>query len=141
MALNPVRISRAISPTSSEGSIRKGHVTRLGDQEEKFKKDKSYRRYAGSVERALGLFDTTLQEWADYISFLSRLLKALQSHPEDIRVIPHKALVAKRLAQCMNPSLPSGVHQKTLDVYTFIFSVLDVSTLVPSASSKSDKLT
>ena len=39
------------------------------------KKDKNYRRYASSVERALSLFDNALQEWADYISFLSRLLK------------------------------------------------------------------
>jgi len=39
------------------------------------KKNKNYRRYASSVERALSLFDTALQEWADYISFLSRLLK------------------------------------------------------------------
>ena len=37
--------------------------------------DKSSRRYASAVERALSLFDTTLQEWADYISFLGRLLK------------------------------------------------------------------
>jgi hypothetical protein len=38
-------------------------------------KDKHYRKYASGVERALSLFDTTLQEWADYISFLNRLLK------------------------------------------------------------------
>jgi hypothetical protein len=43
--------------------------------EEHLRKDKNYRRYASTVERALSLFDTTLQEWADYISFLSRLLK------------------------------------------------------------------
>lgn len=42
---------------------------------EALKKDKNYRRYAAGVERALSLFDTALQEWADYISFLSRLLK------------------------------------------------------------------
>jgi len=42
---------------------------------ESLKKDKNYRRYASGVERALSLFDTALQEWADYISFLSRLLK------------------------------------------------------------------
>jgi len=42
---------------------------------EAFKKDKSYRRYASGVERALSLFDSALQEWADYISFLGRLLK------------------------------------------------------------------
>lgn len=38
-------------------------------------KDKHYRKYASGVERALALFDTALEEWADYISFLSRLLK------------------------------------------------------------------
>ena len=38
-------------------------------------KDKSYRKYASGVERALSLFETQLQEWADYISFLNRLLK------------------------------------------------------------------
>lgn len=41
--------------------------------------DKSSRRYASAVERALSLFDTTLQEWADYISFLGRLLKVEHS--------------------------------------------------------------
>lgn len=39
------------------------------------RKDKGFRRYASGVERALSLFDTALQEWADYISFLGRLLK------------------------------------------------------------------
>lgn len=47
----------------------------LIDCEEGLKPDKSYRRYATNIERALSLFDTALQEWADYISFLGRLLK------------------------------------------------------------------
>lgn len=38
-------------------------------------KDKAYRRYASGVEKALLLFETVLEEWADYISFLNRLLK------------------------------------------------------------------
>ena len=92
--------------------------------EENPRKDKGYRRYASNVERALSLFDTALQEWADYIAFLGRLLKALQSRPSDTTEVPHKATVAKRLAQCLAPSLPSGVHQKTLEVYAYVFSVL-----------------
>ena len=92
--------------------------------EEGPRKDKGYRRYASNVERALSLFDTALQEWADYIAFLGRLLKALQSRPSDTSEIPHKAVVAKRLAQCLAPNLPSGVHQKTLDVYAYVFSIL-----------------
>jgi hypothetical protein len=40
-----------------------------------YKKDKGFRRYAAGVERALALWDSAQQEWADYISFLGRLLK------------------------------------------------------------------
>jgi hypothetical protein len=40
-----------------------------------YKKDKNVRRYATGVERALALWDSAQQEWADYISFLGRLLK------------------------------------------------------------------
>ncbi|KAJ8130775.1 hypothetical protein O1611_g2851 [Lasiodiplodia mahajangana] len=87
-------------------------------------KDKHYRKYASGVERALALFDTALEEWADYISFLSRLLKALQARQANITTIPSKALVAKRLSQCLNPSLPSGVHQKAIEAYGYIFSVI-----------------
>ncbi|KAL4887184.1 protein dopey [Aspergillus karnatakaensis] len=121
MSLDPSSFPRSNSPASSDSSLTR---SRLRGKEGSLKKDKNYRRYASSVERALSLFDTTLQEWADYISFLSRLLKALQSHPPDLPVVPHKVVVAKRLSQSMNPSLPSGVHQKALEVYTYIFNLI-----------------
>lgn len=38
-------------------------------------KDKTYRRYAAGVDKVLSLFETALEEWADYISFLNKLLK------------------------------------------------------------------
>jgi hypothetical protein len=41
--------------------------------------------------------------------------------------IPRKLIVAKRLAQCLNPALPSGVHQRALDVYAVIFAIIGVS--------------
>lgn len=40
--------------------------------------------------------------------------------------IPRKLIVAKRLAQCLNPALPTGVHQRALDVYTHVLAVLGV---------------
>ncbi|KAK7719680.1 hypothetical protein SLS64_001859 [Diaporthe eres] len=86
--------------------------------------DKAYRKYAAGVDRALTLFETALQEWADYISFLNRLLKALQARNQNIHTVPAKATVAKRLSQCLNPSLPSGVHQKALEVYNYVFTVV-----------------
>ncbi|KAJ6160966.1 hypothetical protein N7470_004362 [Penicillium chermesinum] len=126
MSLDPSAFPRSNSPASSDSSLTR---TRLQGREVSLKKDKSYRRYASSVERALSLFDSALQEWADYISFLSRLLKALQNHPPDQPVVPHKVLVSKRLAQCLNPSLPSGVHQKALEVYTYIFGLIKLDGL------------
>ncbi|AEO53997.1 hypothetical protein MYCTH_2296009 [Thermothelomyces thermophilus ATCC 42464] len=55
---------------------------------------------------------------------LSSRRQALQARPSSVSTIPSKATVAKRLSQCLNPSLPSGVHQKALEVYSYIFSVI-----------------
>ena len=83
---------------------------------------KAVRRYHAGVERALGLWDAT-NEWADYIAFLSRLAKALQASPPGAEV-PFKPNLSKYLALCLKPSLPSGVHQKALEVYNIIFTLL-----------------
>ncbi|KAH0542943.1 hypothetical protein FGG08_002712 [Glutinoglossum americanum] len=117
-----------LSPVSS-GRTSPIRRSRERADEDLYKKDKNYRRYASGVERALSSFDTALQEWADYISFLGRLLKALQAHPANIAVIPMKTIVAKRLAQSLDPKLPSGVHQKALEVYAYIFSIINKDTL------------
>jgi hypothetical protein len=128
----------AVSPARSPDA-----ATRLtpGLQDPQLK-SKAYRRYAAGVERALGLFDSALQEWADYIAFLGRLQKALQAQPSDINLIPDKRMVARRLAQCLNPSLPSGVHQKTLELYDMVFELQgqenlshDLSLYLPGISS------
>lgn len=80
------------------------------------------RRYATNIERALASWEVAPEEWADYIAFLSRLLKAIQSAGADVPTLPHSGAVASKLAQCINPGLPSGVHQKALEVYGSIFS-------------------
>lgn len=61
-----------------------------------------------------------------YIILYERLIdyQALQARPKSINAIPSKATVAKRLSQCLNPSLPSGVHQKALELYNLVFSVI-----------------
>ncbi|WAO88187.1 Dopey-N domain-containing protein [Fusarium falciforme] len=125
MALEPGSGRRSVSPDSSgrDSPIPRQWRNQLGGEEHPIK-DKSYRKYAHGVDKALVLFETALEEWADYISFLNRLLKALQARPKSINAIPSKATVAKRLSQCLNPSLPSGVHQKALELYNLVFSVI-----------------
>ncbi|RKF76436.1 Protein dopey [Golovinomyces cichoracearum] len=137
-------LERGSSPEPSSGRaspvIRRWYNQNSG--EETPNRDKAFRRYASGVDRSLSLFETALQEWADYISFLSRLLKSLQARPPSSFEIPSKIIVAKRLAQCLNPTLPAGVHQKALEVYGFIFSMIgkemlsnDLSLYLPGLSS------
>ena len=64
-----------------------------------------------------------VNEWADVIKFLSMLSKAL-SHSENVSQIPCDILLSKRLAQCLNPALPVGVHTKALEVYSQIFAII-----------------
>lgn len=85
--------------------------------------DPKYKRFKQQVDKALQSFEN-VNEWADFISFLSRLLKTLQSPSPPYHEIPRKLIVSKRLAQCLNPALPSGVHQRALDVYSYIFSII-----------------
>ena len=101
---------------------------RWAEQSEKaLQSDATFKRHQTNVDKALSRFEN-VGEWADFISFLSRLLKTLQSAPK-FNAIPHKLIVAKRLSQCLNPALPSGVHTRALDVYSHIFSVIGVEGL------------
>ncbi|KAF3988662.1 hypothetical protein FT663_02102 [Candidozyma haemuli var. vulneris] len=86
------------------------------------------KRYLSNVEKALATFDS-LQEWADYIAFLSRLQKALSLGDESVESqsiewIPLSDQVSKKLALCLSPKLPNGVHQKALSIYESIFTAL-----------------
>lgn len=86
------------------------------------------KRYLTNVEKALVTFDT-LQEWADYIAFLSRLQKALllgddSVEPQSVEWIPLSNQVSRKLALCLSPKLPNGVHQKALSLYELIFRAL-----------------
>lgn len=57
--------------------------------------------------------------------------QTLQTPSPPYHEIPRKLIVSKRLAQCLNPALPSGVHQRALDVYSYIFSIIGVSVINP----------
>jgi hypothetical protein len=85
--------------------------------------ESEYRKYAAQMEKALQSFDG-ITEWQDIIGFLQRVLKLLQSFK--FSEIPQKLVLAKRLAQTLNPALPSGVHQKSLLVYQAIFETTGV---------------
>lgn len=39
-------------------------------------------------------------------------------------MLPRRLLISKRLAQCLHPALPSGVHLKALETYEIIFKIV-----------------
>lgn len=85
------------------------------------------KKYISTVEKLIASFDTSIVEWADHISFLSRLLKALQLNPDTENTkhrIPSDLEISKCLAISLSKQLPSGVHKKLLEVYDYIFSIL-----------------
>lgn len=109
--------------------------------------DPKWRKYSQLVEKTLQSFEQIL-DWADFLTFLAKLLKVgqrlndskltgtdvrapqcLQGFPQ-YQVVPHKLTVAKRLSQCLNPALPTGVHQRALDVYTHILTTIGVSRII-----------
>ncbi|GAA6048977.1 hypothetical protein JCM3770_005422, partial [Rhodotorula araucariae] len=112
----------AITRRSSAHSQLRDSFALAQQQEKALQGDPKYRKYASAVDKTLQAFDH-VNEWADFITFLAKLLKCLQSAPQ-FPVIPHKLIVAKRLSQCLNPALPTGVHQRALDVYTHILTTI-----------------
>ncbi|KAG0232967.1 hypothetical protein BGW42_007780 [Actinomortierella wolfii] len=89
--------------------------------------DPRYKKYVQLVDRNLQSFDN-VNEWADVNPFLSKILRSFQAYPQ-YTVIPRTLTVAKRLAQCLNPALPAGVHGKTLEVYAYIFETIGADQL------------
>lgn len=84
--------------------------------------DPKMKKYTSALEKALALWDS-VDEWADYISFIGKLQKALKSHSNP-SYLPLQSEIASKLAWCLLPNLPSGVHQKTLELYRQVFEIL-----------------
>lgn len=57
----------------------------------------------------------------DLIHDLQRVNRVFSKHANSTH-LPEKQLLAKRLAQCLTSSLPSGVHLKALETYRIVFS-------------------
>ncbi|CAB4255687.1 similar to Saccharomyces cerevisiae YDR141C DOP1 Golgi-localized, leucine-zipper domain containing protein [Maudiozyma barnettii] len=99
--------------------------------------DSKQKKFQSSISRALERFDT-VTEWADYIASLGALLKALQSWKPQFQnvkyYVPTPYQVNRRLTSSLSPNLPAGVHQKTLEVYTYIFENIGIEMLAAEAN-------
>ncbi|KAJ3592581.1 hypothetical protein NHX12_007708 [Muraenolepis orangiensis] len=94
----------------------------MDPEEAELQNDYRYRSYSVAIEKALRSFESS-SEWADLISSLGKLNKALQSNLR-YSLLPKRLIIGKRLAQCLHPALPSGVHLKALETYEVIFKII-----------------
>jgi len=88
-------------------------------EDENLRKEYKYKYFKEEMVAVLKSFDQS-KEWADLIRCLQRLNKVLKKYPQ-FPLIPEKLTVSKRLSQCLNAALPSGVHSKTLETYDEVF--------------------
>lgn len=94
--------------------------------------DISFRLYAKDLSLALLSFEGA-KEWADLINALQRLSKVFENSSfSQFNLLPPSSvlLLSKRLAQCLSPGLPDGVHLKTLAIYSQVFARLSSALLL-----------
>ena len=83
--------------------------------------------YSSKLNSKLLIFERNSKEWewSDLIGWLSGL-KQLIDRYSVVVPIDQIYILSKRLSQCLYPSLPHGLHSKTLEIY---YSLLSTSTI------------
>ncbi|KAK0423668.1 hypothetical protein QR680_008265 [Steinernema hermaphroditum] len=118
--------STAALAVAAKKSLKRKHATAPSTatavMSQAYHSSSKYKQYVAAIEKALKQFENTT-EWADLISALAKLHKVIASNVK-FREIPKPVAVSKRLAQCLHPALPAGVHQKVLENYRQIFDVV-----------------
>ncbi|XP_024216432.1 protein dopey-1 homolog [Halyomorpha halys] len=99
----------------------------IAKEEEELMKDSKYKLYVSQIDKSLRNFEYS-NEWADLIAALGKLNKVINNYAK-YPVIPRRIKISKRLAQCMHPALPFGVHLKALETYDLIFKSMGTNRL------------
>jgi hypothetical protein len=93
-----------------------------------YKQHPKFRVFQEDLLSSLSSFER-VQEWPDLIKCLARVNKVLAKHT-GMDHIPCLVLLCKRLAQSLNPGLPSGVHLKALETYAVLLSRMNADIIV-----------
>ena len=89
------------------------------------KEDKEKEKEKEKFEKKLSSIlssSTSAKAWSDLLPITREIYQLLDKHKDNINfsMLNNKLLLAKRLAQCLNPECPSGVHEVVLDIYYLI---------------------
>ena len=66
--------------------------------------------------------------WSDLLPVVKDILSHLVKYDLEIDFskISTKHILAKRLAQCLNPEFPNGVHEVVLDIYAVLLNNINI---------------
>jgi ethanolamine utilization protein EutA (predicted chaperonin) len=68
------------------------------------------------------------KDWSDLMTIIKNLKENVKKYNNcNMFLISDKNLLSKRLAQSLNPSLPDGLHEITLEVYDMLFENIRVN--------------
>ena len=89
------------------------------------KSDKDKEKEKEKFEKKLSSIlssSTSAKAWSDLLPITREIYQLLDKTKENINFskLSNKLLLAKRLAQCLNPECPGGVHEVVLDIYYII---------------------
>ena len=77
-------------------------------------------------EKILPRFNNA-KDWSDLMTIIKNLKENVKKYNDcNMFLISDKVLLSKRLAQSLNPSLPDGLHEITLEVYDMLFENIRV---------------
>ena len=80
-------------------------------------RDRDYDEFDKNLKSVISQFERN-REWADSIVILKKISENIEKYGNCY--IPRQRDLAKRLAQCLNPEVPS-IHSAALDVYKEVF--------------------
>ena len=84
-------------------------------------------------EKEFKKFDKTLSNilsssagaasWSDLLSFTKEMFRQLEDKKDKFNfgILTDKISLSKRLAQCLNPECPGGVHEVVINIYDILF--------------------
>ena len=82
------------------------------------KENKEFKKLKNELNSKIYSPFSNSKEWSDLLTIIKDLNIILQKYESlNYSLLPEKLILAKRLSQCLNPSLPGGLHQKVLETY------------------------
>ena len=84
--------------------------------------EKEFKKFDKTISNILSS-SSGAASWSDLLSFLKELFTSLEKRKGDLNYtfLSDKTTLSKRLAQCLNPENPAGVHESALKIYIIIF--------------------